>query len=182
MGCEELTHHRDAGNIRNCLLPQDDFLRELPHSAAPLGSHQCLEMTPKRQSHFFQPSRRNLHAGQRVQSHGDCLLWSTLPAGHHAKIPASASDWGDQFWKALQRCWSRPLLSPFKTQHQGSIKTHQTMRRRHLLHLLPAWQACLSLCKPLGSYTVGSARKLQATIPCCQGLASQFRLLMPILG
>lgn len=40
MGCEGLTHHRDTGNIRNCLLPQDDFPTQLPHSAAPLGRHQ----------------------------------------------------------------------------------------------------------------------------------------------
>lgn len=39
--CEGLTHHRDAGSIRNCLLPQDDFPRQLPHSAAPLGIHQA---------------------------------------------------------------------------------------------------------------------------------------------
>lgn len=75
MGHEGLTHH-----IRNLLLPQDDFPRQLPHSAAPPGSW-CLEVAPARQSHYFLPSWRNLRAGQRVQSHGNCLLLTPLQQG-----------------------------------------------------------------------------------------------------
>lgn len=110
--------------------PKMTFLDSCPTQQHHWGSIKRLEMALKRQSHFFQPLRRNFSCWAE-----GAKPWR-LPLLEHPSSKASCQNtcqclWlGGQFWKALQRCCSSILLSPCKTHYQGSLKTDQNMRRK----------------------------------------------------
>lgn len=156
MGCEGLRHHRDAGNIRKCLLPQDDFPTQLPRSAALLGRHQV-----------------SADVSQGSPQGRICMLGRGCKAMETVSSEASLQQ--DIMPKYLPVPLIREIHSerPCRGAGVAPCSVPAKLSIKGLSRLIKMWKE--NSVPPI-------PRKLQVTIPGCQGLTWQWRLLMPILG
>lgn len=117
MGHTWLTHCGDADSSRNRFVPQDDFPREPPHSAARVGSHRV----PVDGSHQAKPLVSALVEELAHQADGAKPL-KPPPLEHPSSKGA--------VFKGPAAPLYRYLRSPCQTQHQKSIEPHQKGRRK----------------------------------------------------